>query len=106
VYRSRQEKPKTQEDKAHLLQNDVLDIEDWQVLAETMTILEKFLLLTKQVKGTDTGADEGILSNYITILNNLITHVQTYRDNIKARTVDAAKALESDLYLKACIINW
>jgi hypothetical protein len=105
VHGSRQEKLKTQEDKAHLLRNDVLDTEDWRVLAETMTILEKFMLLTKRAEGTDTGADRGILSDYMTTLNNLIAHVRTYRDDIEARTVDAAKALESDLYLKTCIIN-
>jgi hypothetical protein len=40
-----------------------------------MTILEKFMVLIKRAKGTDVGADRGILSDYITILNNLIAHV-------------------------------
>ena len=75
MYGGRQEKLKTQEDEAHLLKNDVLDADDWRVLAETMTILEKFMVLTKRAKGTNAGADRGILSDYMTILNNLIAHV-------------------------------
>ena len=71
-----------------------------------MTILEKFMILTKRAKGTDTGADQGILSDYMTTLNNLIAHVRTWRDDIKARTIDAAKASKSDLYLKTCIVNY
>jgi hypothetical protein len=88
-----------------MLRNDVLDTEDWNVLAETMTILEKFMVLTKRAKGTDTGADQGILSDYMTTLNNLIAHVRTWRDDIEARTIDVDKAFKSDLYLKTCIVN-
>jgi hypothetical protein len=40
-----------------------------------MTILEKFMVLTKRAKGTDAEADRGIFSDYMTMLNNLITHV-------------------------------
>jgi hypothetical protein len=75
MYRSRQEQPQTQEDKAHLLRNDVLNTDDWHVLAETMTILKKFMVLIKRAKGTDVRADRGILSDYITTLNNFIIYV-------------------------------
>ena len=47
MHGSRQEQPQTQEDEAHLLRNDVLDTDDWHVLVETMTILEKFMVLIK-----------------------------------------------------------
>ena len=63
------------------------------------------MVLIKRAEGTDAGADRGILSDYITILNNLITHVQTWHDDIKAQTIDVAKASKSNLYLKMCIIN-
>jgi hypothetical protein len=33
------------------------------------------MVLIKHTKGTKLGADQGILSNYITILNGLINHV-------------------------------
>jgi hypothetical protein len=33
------------------------------------------MVLTKRAKGTNAEADRGILSNYITMLNNLIAHV-------------------------------
>jgi hypothetical protein len=92
MYGSRQEKPKTQEDEAYLLRNDILDADDWRVLAETMTILEKFMLLTKRAEGTDSQGDRGILSNYITTLNSLIDHVRGHRDDIDMRTADVPNA--------------
>ena len=105
MHGSRQEQPQTQEDEAHLLRNDVLDADDWHVLAETMTILEKFMVLIKRAEGTDAGADRGILSDYMTTLNSLIAHIRMWRDDIEARTVDVAKASKSDLHLKTCIVN-
>jgi hypothetical protein len=33
------------------------------------------MVLIKRIKGTKLGADRGILSNYMTILNGLINHV-------------------------------
>jgi hypothetical protein len=38
-------------------------------------ILEKFMVLIKRAKGTDVEADRGIFSDYITMLNNLITYI-------------------------------
>ena len=70
-----------------------------------MTILEKFMVLIKRAEGTDAGADRGILSDYITILNSLIAYIRTWRDDIEARIVDVVKASKSDLYLKTCIVN-
>jgi len=106
MHRSRQEKPKTQEDEAHLLRNDILDTDDWRVLAETMTILEKFMKLTKRAEGTDSQGDRGILSDYMTTLNGLIDHVRKHRDDINIRTADEATASSSDIHLKECIINY
>jgi hypothetical protein len=106
MHRSRQEQPQTQEDEAYLLRNHVLDADDWHILAETMTILEKFIVLIKRAEGTDARADRGILSDYMTTLNNLIAHVRTWRDDIEARTIDVAKASKSDLHLKTYIVNY
>jgi hypothetical protein len=64
------------------------------------------MVLIKRAKGTNAGADRGILSDYITTLNNLIAYVQTWRDDIEARTIDVAKASKSNLYLKTCIVNY
>jgi uncharacterized protein YehS (DUF1456 family) len=71
-----------------------------------MTILEKFMVLIKRAEDTDAGADRGILSDYITTLNSLIAYIRMWRDNIEARTIDVAKALKSNLYLKTYIINY
>jgi hypothetical protein len=105
MHGSRQDKPRTQEDETHLLRNDVLDADDWRVLAETMAILEKFMLLTKRAEGTDSEGDRGILSDYMTTLNSLIGHVRGHRDDIDMRTADVANASASDLHLKTCIVN-
>jgi hypothetical protein len=75
IHGSRQEKAKTVEDKEHLLRNDVLDADNWRTLTETMAILEKFMLLTKYAKGTKAQADRGVLSDYITTMNELLNHV-------------------------------
>jgi hypothetical protein len=64
------------------------------------------MLLIKRAKGTKLRGDQGTLSDYITTLNSLISHVQTYYNDINARTINVAAALKSDLYLKACIINY
>jgi hypothetical protein len=50
-----------------------------------MSILEPFYKLTKHVEGTTLTGDQGILSNYITILNNLLGHIQRARDDINRR---------------------
>jgi len=71
-----------------------------------MTILEKFMVLIKRAEGTDAGADRGILSDYITILNNLIAYVRTWRDDIEARIINVAKASKSNLHLKTYIVNY
>jgi hypothetical protein len=64
------------------------------------------MVLIKRAKGTDAGADRGILSDYMTTLNSLIAHIRIWRDDIEARTVDVAKASKSDLYLKTYIVNY
>jgi hypothetical protein len=63
------------------------------------------MVLTKCAKGTELGADRGILSDYMTILNGLIDHVRRHYDEINSRTNDVAIASNTDLYLKTCIVN-
>ena len=107
MHGSRQEKATTAEDREHLLRNDVLTADDWRVLAETMTIMEKFMKWTKRAEGTNTGADRGVLSDYMTTLNGLIDHVRTHRDDINTRTNDGDEsfASQSDIHLRQCIVN-
>jgi hypothetical protein len=107
MHGSRQEKVKTLEDREHLLRNDVLDADDWRVLAETMSILEKFMKLTKRAEGTESGGGRGILSDYMTTLNSLIDHVRKHRDDINARTSDGDETVSSssDIHLWECIVN-
>ena len=75
MHGSRQEKAKIDEDRAYLLQNDILDIDDWRTLTETMAILKKFILLTKRAKGNNSEGDRGVLFNYMTTINELLNHV-------------------------------
>ena len=106
MYRSRQEKAKTDEDRAHLLQNDILDIDDWYTLTETMAIFEKFILLIKRAKGNNSEGDRRVLSDYMTTINELLNHVRKHRDDINIRTFDEDNASSTDLYLKAYIVNY
>jgi len=106
MYGSRQEKAKTDEDRAHLLQNDILDADDWRTLTETMAILEKFMLLIKRAEGNNSEGDRGVLSNYMTTMNELLNHVRKHRDDINMRTFDEDNASSTDLYLKAYIVNY
>ena len=106
MHRSRQEKAKTDEDRAHLLQNDILDADDWRTLTETMAILEKFMLLIKRAEGNNSEGDRGVLSNYMTTMNELLNHVRKHRDDINIRTFDEDNASSTDLHLKAYIVNY
>ena len=106
MYRSRQEKAKTDEDRAHLLQNDILDIDDWRTLTETIAILEKFMLLIKRAEGNNSEGDRGVLSDYMTTINELLNHVRKHRDDIDIRTFDEDNASSTNLYLKAYIVNY
>jgi len=60
------------DEEEHLLSNDILSNDDWQTLAEVMSILEKFYVLTKYAEGTKLLSDRGVLSDYMTIMNELI----------------------------------
>jgi hypothetical protein len=42
------------------------------------------MVLIKYIKGTKSGADQGILSNYITILNSFINYIQRHCDEINS----------------------
>jgi len=71
-----------------------------------MTILEKFMVLIKRAEGTDVGADRGILSDYMTTLNNLIDYIWKHRDDINAHITDKANVSSFNIYLKEYIINY
>ena len=88
------------------MQNDILDTDDWRTLTETMAILEKFMLLIKRAEGNNSEGDRGVLSDYMTTMNELLNHVRKHRDGINIRTFDEDNASSTDLYLKACIVNY
>jgi hypothetical protein len=68
--------------------------------------------LTIRAEGTSITGTRGILSNYMTILNDLIGHVRTARDDIDVRIAHEEAHLEegeevdpSLRYLKVCTVN-
>ena len=71
-----------------------------------MAILKKFMLLIKRAEGNNSEGDRGVLSDYMTIINELLNHVRKYRDDINIRTFDEDNASSTDLYLKAYIVNY
>jgi len=71
-----------------------------------MAIFEKFILLIKRAEDNNSEGDRGVLSDYITIINELLNHVWKHRDDINMRTFDEDNASFTDLYLKAYIVNY
>jgi len=71
-----------------------------------MTILKKFMKLTKRAEGTDSQGDRGILFDYMTTLNSLIDHVRKHCDDINAHTTNEVNASSSDIYFREYIINY
>jgi len=77
-----------------------------------MAILKKFYDLTIRAEGTSITSTRGILSNYITTLNDLISHVRRARDDIDVRIAYKEANLEkgeevdpSLRYLKVYTVN-
>jgi hypothetical protein len=68
-----------------LLSKDILKKEDWEALLEVRAILTKFWDLSVRAEGTKIQEDRGILPDYITTLNDLLNHVQLYRDDLNIR---------------------
>jgi hypothetical protein len=71
-----------------------------------MAIFEKFILLIKRAEGNNNKSDRGVLSDYMTIINELFNHVRKHRDDINIRTFDEDNASFTDFYLKAYIVNY
>ena len=64
-------KASSAEERQCLLCHDTLNKDDWDSLLEVMSILKKFYELTKRAEGTKLEADRGVLSDYMTTLNEL-----------------------------------
>ncbi len=75
MHRSSTKRATTAEERERLLKHDKLEKEDWDALNDVMAILEPFYKLTKRAEGTTLTRDQGILSNYMTTLNDLLAHI-------------------------------
>ena len=71
-----------------LLSKDILKKEDWEALLEVKAILTKFWELSVRAEGTKIQGDRGVLSDYMTTLNDLLNHVRLYRDDLNVRADD------------------
>jgi hypothetical protein len=70
-----------------------------------LAILKKFYELTKYAKGTKLSSKRGVLSDYMTIMNELIKHVRSIRDDIRVRTANPCLVTPALDHLKTCSIN-
>jgi hypothetical protein len=95
----------TASEREHLLSDDILGSDDWQTLIKVMDILKKFYELTKYTEGTKLSSDRGVLSDYITIMNELIKHVRSIRDDIRVRSEDPLLVTPALEHLKTYSIN-
>lgn len=95
----------TNEELDRQLKNDTLSAEDWLALAEVTKILKKFYDLTKRAEGTKLSSDRGVLSDYMTTLNNLLTHIRELRDDYNIRADNPDINSPSVQYLRTCVVN-
>jgi len=72
---------------------------------EVKAILKKFYVLTKRTKGSKLTSDRGVLSDYITTLNDLLDHVYSNRDDLNTQANDPDLTSDAISHLRACIIN-
>jgi hypothetical protein len=93
------------EHKDRLLSNDILKREDWQALSEVLAILEKFYDMTKRAEGSRVDGDRGVLSDYMTTLNELLNHVRLARDDLNIRADNPELSTDGIKHLRACIVN-
>ncbi len=105
MHRSSTKRATTAKERERLLKHDKLEKEDWDALNDVMAILEPFYKLTKRAEGTTLTRDQGILSNYMTTLNDLLAHIREARDDIDRRLADDDLVTEGLEYLKVCIVN-
>ena len=106
MHGSSNKKAQTLEEKDHLLKNDTLNAEDWLTLAEVIEILKPFHDLTKRAEGTKLDSDRGVLSDYMTTLNQLLDHVRVIRDDLNFKANDQTLTSPSIIYLRTCIVNY
>jgi hypothetical protein len=95
----------TPEEKERLLKHDSLSEDDWAALSEVVGILKKFYDLTKRGEGTKLTGDRGILSDYMTTINDLLKHVRSTRDDLEYRLKDPNCDKETLEHLKICTVN-
>jgi hypothetical protein len=101
----RDQRPQNEEDEAHLLSKDHLKAEDWETLKEIMHILKDFEKLTRWAEGAQIQGDRGVLSNYLTIINELLHHMKAIRDDLALRAADEELNSSSITYLTTCSNN-
>jgi hypothetical protein len=88
-----------------LLSKDILKKEDWEALLEVKAILTKFWELSVRAEGTKIQGDRGVLSDYMTTLNDLLNHVRLYRDDLNVRADDTELSTPAIQHLRTCIVN-
>lgn len=98
-------KAQSEEEKQHLLSHDTLNKDDWESLVEVISILKKFYELTKRAEGTMLESDRGVLSDYMTTLNELLKHVRLIRDDLNVRANNPELSTPSIQHLRTCITN-
>ena len=98
-------KAQSEEERACLLKNDALTADDWLALTEVVSILEKFYRLTKRAEGTTLSSDRGVLSDYMTTLNELLNHTRDVRDDLILRADNPDFSTPSIQHLRICIVN-
>jgi hypothetical protein len=98
-------KAQSEEERACLLKNDALTADDWLALTEVVSILEKFYRLTKRAEGTTLSSDRGVLSDYMTTLNELLNHTRDVRDDLILRADNPDLSTPSIQHLRICIVN-
>jgi len=64
------------------------------------------MLLIKRAEGNNSEGDRGVLSDYMTTINELFNHVRKHHDDINIRTFNEDNASSTNFYLKACIVNY
>lgn len=105
MHGSSSKKAQSAEEQDSLLKHDSLTADDWAVLTEILTFLEKFYTFTKRAEGSKLSSDRGVLSDYMTTLNILLKHVREYRDDFNFRAENTDLTSPGIRQLCACIVN-
>jgi hypothetical protein len=105
MYSLSNKKAQSEEERGCLLKNDALTADDWLALTEVVSILKKFYRPTKRTEGTKLLSDRGVLSDYMTTLNELLNHTRDVRDNLISRADNPDLSTPSIQHLRICIVN-